>query len=89
METMKLTPIELAVGILATARITRLVTEDSITEPIRDWAMRYPKLHELLTCPRCTSVWAGAFVVATSRVAPGLPRMLALSEGAILIQENS
>lgn len=83
-----MTPTETAVGVLATARITRLVTEDTLTEPIRDWAMQYPKLHELLTCRRCTSVWAGAFVVATSRVAPGLTRMLALSEGAILLREK-
>jgi len=79
----------MSVAVLATARITRLITEDSITEPLRDRAMEiHPKLGELVHCRMCTSVWAGAFVAATSRVAPGLSRMLALSEATILLREK-
>ncbi len=76
------------IELLAVARITRLVTEDSITEPFRDWAMGFnPKLGELVQCRMCTSVWAGAVVVLASRSVPRLTRMLALSEGAILLRE--
>lgn len=77
------------VELLATARVTRLITEDSITEPLRDRAMEiHPKLGELVHCRMCTSIWAGAAVVAASRLLPGLNRMLALSEGTILLREK-
>lgn len=78
----------LIVGTLATARLTRLVTEDSITQPLRDRAMSSnPLVGELVHCRKCVSVWAAAAVVVASRVSPPLTRMLALSEGAILIKE--
>lgn len=77
------------IELLATARITRLVVEDSITEPLRDRAMEiHPKLGELVTCRMCTSVWAGAVVLAMSRLVPDVNRMLALSEGTILMREK-
>lgn len=75
--------------LLATARLTRLVTEDSITEPLRDRAMEiHPKLGELVQCRMCTSVWAALAVTVLSRTVPGLNRMLALSEGTILLREK-
>lgn len=48
----------------------------------------HPKLGELVTCRMCTSVWAGAVVLAMSRLVPGVNRMLALSEGTILMREK-
>lgn len=70
-------------------RITRLVTEDSIMEPIRDRAMwTHPKLGELVQCRSCTSVWAALFIVLVGRKCPRLTEMLALSEGVILIREK-
>lgn len=60
---------------LATHRLTRLVTTDAITEPIRKriWNKYDPsetKVGYLFTCNWCTSIWVG-FGVATARtVAP-------------------
>lgn len=60
--------ITLLVAALATARITRLVTTDRITEAPREWALRRLDLNGLLsyliTCAWCVSVYAGAGVVA-------------------------
>lgn len=85
-----------ALEVLATARLTRLITQDEIMEPIRDEiAGRAPssRLAYLVTCPICVSVWAGA-VVAGSALIPGIARprgavvrMLALSEATIALRE--
>lgn len=49
-----------------TARLTRLVTEDSITEPARTWIAKrakaanprlWRKLDDLVQCPWCVSIW--------------------------------
>lgn len=55
----------LAVG--AVARLTRLVTADKITEPLRDWTLaRWARLDRtkepsglayLVTCPWCVSIY--------------------------------
>jgi hypothetical protein len=58
----------------ATARLTRLVTGDSITEPLRVrtrlWARRESRvgawMDELITCPWCVSVWLGTLVAFTT-----------------------
>ena len=55
--------LSLLLTLLATARVTRLVTEDAITERPRTWTLS--KLHPdhlpayLVTCPWCVSVYAG------------------------------
>jgi hypothetical protein len=73
---------DIAVGVLATRRLVRLVVEDEITYPLR---MRASKLHPavgyLVTCQACSSVWAAAAVT----LAPAPVRWaLAASEGAII-----
>jgi hypothetical protein len=62
----------LAIG--ATARLTRLVNEDAITQPIRSWFFRRDPAAEdmepeeigrwayFITCPWCVSIWVGALV---------------------------
>lgn len=58
----------LVVDVLAVARLTRLVTRDTITEGIRRWVRRWLGLRafDFVTCPWCTSVWlAGGAVLAT------------------------
>lgn len=56
--------LSLLLTLLATARVTRLVTEDAILERPRTWVLS--KLHPdhlpayLVTCPWCVSVYAGA-----------------------------
>lgn len=80
-------------GVLATMRIARLITEDKITEPVRDFVEgRFPdsKLSYLITCYLCTSVYAAAAVTAMSsspRLRP-VVRALAASEAAILLREH-
>jgi len=66
-----------AIDALATYRLTRLITDDHITEPIRRRFMeRYPpettKLGYWASCPWCASVWVGAGVVTARLVAPKL-----------------
>lgn len=81
---------------LAVSRITRLITEDKITEPLRDsieGRFSGSRLAYLVTCPLCVSVWAGAAVVISSRSKrlsqphAALVRMLALSEATIALRK--
>lgn len=57
---------------LAAARLTRLVTRDLVTAPVRDWAWenRHDRAYEFLTCRWCVGMWAGLGVVAARRLAP-------------------
>lgn len=60
---------DLAITSLATARLTRLVTEDYITQAPRDYLLdRFPpadtKLGYLLTCPWCVSIYTAAIALA-------------------------
>lgn len=54
----------LVIGGLATARLTRLITTDEITSPLRRVAWKIdPNLRHvgyLITCPYCVGVWAAA-----------------------------
>lgn len=60
--------VTLAVIALATARITRLVTTDRVTEAPRAALVRYfgaeSKLSYLIMCDWCVSIYAGAAVTA-------------------------
>jgi hypothetical protein len=65
----------LVVDALATYRLTRLLIEDEIAAPVRDWVWdRHDpadsKIGYLFTCPWCVSIWAGAAVVVARRVSP-------------------
>lgn len=60
---------------LATYRLSRLVTTDTITEPVRNkiWDKFSPqetKLGYLITCNWCTSIWMGAGVAVARELAP-------------------
>jgi len=54
---------------LATARITRLITTDTITEPIRVSAVRRlgvdSKIAYVIVCDWCSSMYVGAGVAAS------------------------
>lgn len=80
-----MTPTDLVTDTLATVRLTRLVLDDEITEPLRTRALDAlihtgetrpelkpftDKIEYLLSCPWCTSVWAGAAVFILRRYAP-------------------
>jgi hypothetical protein len=65
------TPLDLVVDALATSRLTRLVVDDELTEPIREyiWKNHSPedtKLGYFVTCPFCVSIWAGGVVALIS-----------------------
>lgn len=68
------TTAEIAVGALATYRLTRLITTDTITEPLREklWE-HYPpettKLGYIPTCTHCSSVYAAAAVSTLALIA--------------------
>lgn len=77
-------PVEVAVDVAATYRLTRLVISDEIAREPREWALaridairkKHPKLayklEYLLGCPWCVSVWAGAVVFGLRRIDPDL-----------------
>lgn len=62
--------VTLALVVLTTARLTRLVVADRISQPLRTWAVR--KLGEdsgaayFIHCPWCVSIWVGALVSAVA-----------------------
>lgn len=56
----------LLLAVLATARLTRLVTDDRITEAPRVWvARRGEMIGYLVYCPWCVSIYTGAAVAAS------------------------
>jgi hypothetical protein len=64
----------LVAGALATYRLTRLVTTDVVTEPLRNrvWETHPPessKIGYLITCDHCVSIYAGGAVSALAFVA--------------------
>lgn len=71
------------VDAVAVYRLTRLVTADGITEPLRDaiddWSREGGRLREkaaeLVTCPWCMSMWWSLGLVFIVRRAPWWPRM--------------
>lgn len=76
--------------VLAVDRITRLVVEDEITRPIRDWVNnRWPesKVSYLVNCKACVSVWAG-LVVYSGKIPRPLLSGLAAS-GAVLLMDRA
>ncbi|MGY4103415.1 hypothetical protein ACW2Q0_28210 [Nocardia sp. R16R-3T] len=61
----------LALG--ATARLTRLITDDYIARHLRAWVIRRTGYKSnwsyLVTCPWCMSPWIGAIVITAHEVA--------------------
>lgn len=85
------------IDVFAGHRLTRLVTEDVITSPIREKIFKkYPPTQEswsyALTCPWCASIWLSFGIVIFRRVFPEvwnpIAEGLALSSAASLITER-
>lgn len=53
-------------AVLATARLTRLVVRDAITDPPRAWLAQHagPGVTYLVHCRWCASIWLGVGVAA-------------------------
>lgn len=79
---------------LATYRLTRLITEDRILDGPRALIERRggPRLRYFVSCPWCVSIWVGAGVATARRIAPRAwaPAADALAASAVagLISEN-
>lgn len=58
---------------LAAFRLTRLVTRDSITEPLRSKVPDTLKLDELVHCDWCAGVYVSAVVVAIADLITSVP----------------
>jgi Protein of unknown function (DUF1360) len=63
----------LLVAGLATARVTRLITKDEITSPLRKLAHRLDPqarhIGAIVICPYCAGVWAAAGVLGLLAIA--------------------
>jgi hypothetical protein len=71
---------------LATARLTRLITEDTITEPLRvKAAERSTFLEELTGCAWCSGVWAAGAVLVLRKVCPPVVTLLAVAQAGTLL----
>ncbi len=56
---------------LATYRLTRLVTTDTLTAPAREWVQaRYDRLGYLVGCDWCSSMWLAPGPVLLGVLAP-------------------
>ena len=79
-----MTPMTLIVRGLAVARLTQLVVEDEITQPIRDRVHKayeetpdgsltegvWDKVDTAINCGACTSVWAAGGVLTAEAAGP-------------------
>jgi len=88
-----------ALMILASYRITRFFIYDSLIEAQRTWFLKKlwgetpsftrAKIHELLTCSKCLSVWVSLGVVFTVNAWVTVPlpwlQWLAVSGGGLVI----
>jgi Protein of unknown function (DUF1360) len=90
------TPMSLIVRGLAVARLTQLVVEDEITQPLRDAvehqaqkSSAWDQVDTAINCGACTSVWAGGAVLTAERGGPVgrfLVAVLALSQAALTLR---
>ena len=66
--------VSMLVGMLAVARLTRLLVDDEITVSIRRWVIKRwgeeSKLTYFIHCPWCTSIWIGALVMPPAVLFP-------------------
>lgn len=86
---------DVVVDALAVYRLTRLVQEDTLTEPAREavaLVLGESRWSELLHCPWCLSVWLAGGVVLARRVFPrawpAVARVLAYSAVTGLLTER-
>lgn len=75
------TPGEATVLLAATFGVSRCVANEKVGQPLRDALARTP-LSELVTCPRCTGVWAALLLVALVALVPAAwPAVFAIALG--------
>lgn len=77
-----ITPFQLILLSLATFRVTRLITRDTIMEPIRNlfWKKFPPEksyIGYLSTCEWCFSFWIGSAFIISSIIIPSVTYIVA------------
>lgn len=72
----------------ATARLTKLINEDKITEPLRNKIhKKFPRNPDntpslpgyFITCPWCMSIWTGTALTVLSAVSPSVSKSVNLA----------
>lgn len=62
------------VDLVAVYRLTKLITEDRITEEMREFiwdrTQQGSKLNYLISCPWCVSIWAGVAIFTLRKISP-------------------
>lgn len=48
--------------LLGATGLTFIITRSYIMERLRDYAIRWPKIHHLVNCPQCSGFWCGMLV---------------------------
>ena len=75
---------------LAVSRLTRLIVDDDIAQPLRDLVAAIDPDREnvgyLVTCNACSSIWLAAVTLLI--VPRKLQAVLALSEATVLLREK-
>jgi hypothetical protein len=88
MDLRDISAVELVILILGVYRLTRLVVQDTILEPVRDWIWNrwgYDRgIGYLISCYWCTSFWFASLVVILYTIVsvPTLAAMLVLAISA-------
>ena len=77
--------LDASVFALATSRLSRLITDDYVAEPVRKWMSSKGEAMEYLsTCPACTSMYTGLVVAFLPRK---VRMILAASEMTVLLRK--
>jgi Protein of unknown function (DUF1360) len=81
-------PLSFLITALATQRLTRLLTRDQVTAPLREAVFaRHPDssrgLGYLVTCPHCISIHAAAAVLLLRTTPPGRALTTILAASAV------
>lgn len=85
--------LDLLILCLAAFRVTSIVYEEEIAEPIRRLVgydgLSYPDtfIGHLFGCYYCLSVWCAGILFAVYQIAPCVVWIFAISAGAILVRE--
>lgn len=70
----KYNAVSLVIDTVAVYRLTKLITDDLITEDLRNLVYNHTqpssKLRYLITCGWCSSFWAAVAIVSLRRISP-------------------
>jgi len=86
--------IELLVLGLATWRVTNIIHEEKIAEPLRKLVgfdgVGFPDtfIGYLFSCFKCLSVWVAGFLFLIWQITPAIPTIFALSALAVVLWET-